>query len=163
MLNAMRALASPIAAAAFAALSTLAAAPAWGSASSVLSIAESVGALIGGISTSVRRSSESSAPRPLAEGDYKIIQVAAAVGRPGEVQLTLRAAGARVDRDEPAADDWLLFVPQTLAETPGLAVGQTVAVRARPYGLELASAGRPFFLVLHDDWLRELDARPVRL
>lgn len=142
-------------------VATLAPPAARATAASVLSIAESVGALVGSVSNSIRKSSESSAPRPLAEGDYRVIRVAAAEGRPGQVQLTMRPTGAA--DDAATDDDWMLLLPQAVAELRGLGVGQVVSARARPYGLELAHAGRAFFLVLHDDWYRELDARPVQL
>ena len=51
-----------------------------------------------------------------------------------------------------------------VAEREGLAGGQTVRAAQQPYGVAFARAGRaqPFFLVLAEDWQRELPARPVR-
>jgi hypothetical protein len=59
-----------------------------------------------------------------------------------------------------------LVLPRQAAELGQLAVGQTIAAEHRPYGLAFAAVagtGRanPFFLVLDDDWYRELQSRPV--
>jgi hypothetical protein len=57
----------------------------------------------------------------------------------------------------------VLVLPQAALDTQGLARGDTVSVRERAYGFEFARADnkQAFFLVLADDWQRELDPRPV--
>ena len=61
-----------------------------------------------------------------------------------------------------AAAFTLVLLRATLGER-GIASGETVRVRHRPYGYEFArtSNREPFFLVLADAWMRELDARPL--
>jgi len=96
----------------------------------------------------------------VAEGDYRVIEVAEAVDRPGMLQLTLQAtrqAGA------PGAL-WLTLPRQALAQRP-LAAGDIVTAQQRPYGVEFSrqASHEAFFLVLADDWHRELDPHAVTL
>jgi hypothetical protein len=129
-------------------------------ADSLASSASSAGsASLGSLSNSIHGSSNSSSrDAPVAEGDYRIVEVAEVAERPGLVRLDLQAT-ARHD------SGFLLDLPlQTLAQS-GLVRSDIVRVRRRPYGLEFAHADThvPFFLVLHDDWHRELDPRAVTL
>jgi len=148
-----------------AALLAAAALPAVATVTSSVSVSDSVSALVGSASDSLQRSSESSVGRRhAAAGEYRIVALADATGRPGRVQLTLRAAAIEGDHDDDR-DEWLLLVPAPLVAQHALAAGETVTARPRPYGTEFA-AGSPrqaFFLVLSDEWYRELDARPVGL
>lgn len=130
------------------------------SAASSASITVSVGTISG----SFGRSSESSSKTaPTANGDYKIIDLAAAPERSGTVRLTLQAvADARAD------NEFFLYLPQVVAEQAGLTLGGTVTARPRPYGTEFAQGARgetkqAFYLVLADDWYRELPAKAVQL
>ncbi len=127
-------------------------------AESFASSASSAGsASVGSLSDSIKGSSNSSSGNnKVAEGDYKIIEVAALPERPGMLRLTLR------QDDE---HEFFLELPQQALGTRGAAAGDTVSAHYRPYGLEFARADtrEPFFLVLADDWRRELDARPVSL
>lgn len=129
-------------------------------ASSTASSASSAGsASIGSASNSLRASGNSSAgPRQMAEGDYRITEVAEAADRPGQWRLTLQAPAGGTP------DTWVLLLPRAVAEREGLAGGQTVRAAQQPYGVAFARAGQaqPFFLVLAEDWQRELPARPVR-
>ena len=55
-----------------------------------------------------------------------------------------------------------------ILEQAGLAQGGVVTARPRPYGTEFAyaaagAAKQAFYLVLADDWYRELQTRPVQL
>lgn len=112
-------------------------------------------------SASLETSSDSSSKTTqAAEGPYRIIDVATVPERPGVVRLRLQAA-----RDDGAGHEIALYVPQPTFERSGLAVGRTVLAQVRPYGLEFAhgDSRTPFFLVLHDDWARELPSRPVTL
>ena len=121
----------------------------WDSASSAASIA----------SDSLKNSSGSSSKATgVAQGDYTIIAVAAAPQRPGVMRMTLQAVA---DASERGA--LLLYVPAKVIDQGGLAVGETIAARPRPYGVEFAK-GEPrvaFFLVLDDDWFRELNSVAV--
>lgn len=114
------------------------------------------------VSDSLRGTSDSSSGRrQVADGDYRVIQVADAAGRPGLLRVTLRA----VQGD----DEFALELPARALAPRGLAAGDRVQARNRPYGIEFAHAAaaeRPreaFFLVLADDWQREIAPRPVGL
>jgi hypothetical protein len=80
--------------------------------------------------------------------------------RPGTLRLKLQPVA---DASEDSA--FFLYVPEKALAQTAVAVGQTVAARTRPYGVEFAQAdtGRAFFLVLHDDWYRELQSNAVTL
>lgn len=130
-----------------------------GSASSAGSSASSAG------SESLRASSDSSSGKTqVSDGDYRVIEVAELAERPGMLRLTLRAAEAQGGRH---AEFTLDLPQQALATTRTLAAGDTVNTRQRPYGIEFAHAAgarqarEPFFLVLADDWLREIEPRAV--
>jgi hypothetical protein len=133
-------------------------------AESFASSASSAGsASLGSLSDSVRGSSRSSSgdDKKVAEGDYRVIEVVDAADRPGHLQLRLQA----VAQPGEAGALWLTLPRQTLAPR-GMAVGDVVVARPRPYGVEFARADGAqapvaFFLVLADDWHRELD--PVKL
>ena len=128
-----------------------------GAASSTSSAAsEGVSASVGSLSTSVEKSSQSSSTDDkVADGDYTVIEVAAAPARPGRLRLTLQRQGVTL----------VLYVPQEAAHRAGVAAGQVVAARQRPFGVEFATGEprRAFFLALHDGWLPELQTRAVSL
>jgi hypothetical protein len=110
--------------------------------------------------SSERSSDSSSRTQRVAEGQYTIIDLLAVPERPGLVRLRLQA------QDRPAADgEILLYLPRQTVEESRLSAGQTVAARQRPYGMEFAHADtqRAFYLVLDDDWWRELASNPVML
>ena len=114
------------------------------------------------VSDSLRGSSDSSSGRrQVADGDYRVIQVADAAGRPGMLRITLRAVAAD--------DEFALELPAQALAARGLAAGDRVQARNRPYGIEFAHAALPqrpreaFFLVLADDWQREIAPRAVGL
>jgi hypothetical protein len=96
----------------------------------------------------------------VAAGDYKVIDVAEAAGRPGMLRMTLQPVA------EAATDGaFVLYLPaQALVQAP-VETGQVVSARTRPYGVEFAQAdtGRAFYLVLHDAWYRELQTKVVAL
>jgi hypothetical protein len=91
----------------------------------------------------------------VAAGDYRIIDVAAAADRPGMVRVHLQAA----------ADDFYLVLPEQAFEKSQLTAGQKVTARQHAYGLEFANqqTQQAFFLVLSDEWYRELDSKAVVL
>jgi hypothetical protein len=135
--------------------------PAFATSSATSLASESITTSVGSASGSIQKSSASSSrPTPLAAGDYKIMEVVAAADRPGIVRMTLQAAA------DPSADgEFYLFVPQQAFEQSGLAAGHTVAALERPYGVEFANSAtrQAFFLVLGDDWYRELQSNVVVL
>jgi hypothetical protein len=130
-------------------------------------ISDSIGASIAGISGSLTTSSNSSSTKDVAQGEYRIVDIAAAEPRPGlgaHVRLTLqreRAAGEAAG----AHDTLFLTLPQATFESTGLGRDQRVAATHRSYGIEFARADtkQAFFLVLEDHWLQELASRPVVL
>lgn len=130
------------------------------SASSASSQASS--ASIGSVSTSFESSSNSSqGGGKVAAGDYRILQVAAGP-REGTVRVALRAEG---ELPAGAMREFNLVLPAVTAERAGLVAGMDISAREQAYGLQFA-AGMPraaFFLVLHDDAMRDLQMRPVTL
>lgn len=144
-------------------LLALAAAPGWAASSATSSISDSVSTSVGSLSDSIQGSSKSSTgDKKVAAGDYKIIDIAAVPGKPGMAQLTLQAAATPAG--QPAEEFQLLLPAATLAKT-NLAAGGTVTAREHAYGLEFAVAqtSQAFFLVLRDEWFKELHSNPVVL
>ncbi len=137
--------------------------PASASSTAASSASDSVTASVGSVSGSVQASSNSSAGQQrVAQGEYRLIEIAAAATEPDMVRLTLVPAEA-IDGD--AAQPFFLTVARTVLARTDLAAGATVSVTERPYGLEFAEGQprRSFFLALHDDWYRELRTTPVVL
>jgi len=133
------------------------------SADSSVSSAASSGssASVGSLSTSIEGSSKaSSRGDKVAEGAYKVIEVADAPARPGTVRVMLQALAGPADGETLA-----LYLPQQTAQTQQLAAGSVVHARARDYGFEFAQGipRQAFFLAVRDEWLRELQTRPVKL
>ncbi|MBI2753341.1 MAG: hypothetical protein HYX46_07485 [Betaproteobacteria bacterium] len=98
----------------------------------------------------------------MAHGYYTVVEMVAMADRPDMLRLRLQPV------DPTTAQEFVLLLPRQAAERGQLATGQTIAAEHRPYGLALAAmspAGEtaPFFLVLDDDWYRELESRPVVL
>lgn len=128
-------------------------------ADSLASSASSAGsASIGSLSDSITTSSGSS-KHTVAEGDYRIVDVAAA-DRPDTLRLKLEHLAHAGDGDAVI----YLDVPQAaLADRPA-APGEIVAVRQRAYGYEFAwgDTRTAFFLALADEWQRELEPRAVK-
>jgi hypothetical protein len=131
-------------------------------ADSLASSASSAGsASVGSVSDSFRGSSNSSSPdnKKSAAGDYRVEAIVAVAGRPDRVRLELSPL------DRPAEESFALELPARALEQVRLAAGSVVNARPRPYGVEfaLAPAGEPFYLVLDDDWYRELAAHRVTI
>ena len=129
--------------------------PAESFASSSASSASS--ASVGSVSDSITGSSGSSAGT-VAEGDYRIVDVAAAE-RPDTLRLKLQ----HVAHAGEEAGVIYLRVPRSALGGREAAPGGVVGVRQRPYGYEFAWADTrvAFFLALAPDWHRELDPRPL--
>jgi hypothetical protein len=131
-------------------------------ADSLASSASSAGsASVGSVSDSFRGSSNSSSNdnKRTAEGDYRVDAIVAVAGRPDRVRLELRALDRRSE------EGFALELPAQALEQVRLTAGSVVNARPRPYGVEfaLAPAGEPFYLVLEDDWYRELAAHRVTI
>jgi hypothetical protein len=151
---------TPLRAAALAACLLAGATPALAGSSASSASSEGSSASVGSLSTSITASSNSSSPTTTAEGDYRVIEVAALPDRPGDLRLRLQPVAARG-----ADEGFFLNLPRAAFELSGVAEGEVVSARARPYGLEFARAAtrEAFFLVLADEWYRELQTRPVAL
>lgn len=140
-------------------LAAAASSPALATSSAVYSASESLATSVGSLSTSVKRSSDSSVKTVVGQGEYEVIRMAAAQDD-GRLPVTVRALPGQTTEGELT----LLLPPQAVAQG-GLAVGQLLRAQERAYGLELARADtrQPFFLLLDDRTLRELDNVPVML
>ena len=128
---------------------------------SLVSVSDSISASVEGISTSVGQISKSSSKAAnLAEGEYRIIDVAEAADRPDRARLTLRAVG----KDD-AEEDFYLFMPKQEFARAQLQAGQTLAARNRPYGAAIfkQDLGEPIAVLLKDDWRSNLQPTPVTL
>jgi hypothetical protein len=128
-------------------------------AESFASSASSAGsASSGSISDSLSGSSDSSkGDRKVADGDYRIIQIAQTPDRANRTRVTLQA-------DDPA-QRIVLDMPQTTFEQQQLAAGDKMYAQNRVYGIEFGRGDtrQPFYLVLADEWYSELASRPVTL
>lgn len=133
--------------------------PAWAASSASSASSDAASTSVGSVSTSFEKSSDSSSKgTKVADGEYRIIELAAAEQRPGTVRLKLQAVAAQGDDDA-----FVLYLPQPALDAGRLSLGEVVSARQRDYGLEFAKADKAFFLVLQDAWYRELQTQPVRL
>lgn len=132
-----------------------AASPAWAASSASSASSESVGSS----STSIEKSSKSSSKDDkVAEGDYRVIEMAAADTQAGRVRVKLQAVNG-------TDGEFFLVLPQEAAQQGRLAQGTVITARQHAYGMQFA-AGAPreaFFLVLRDEWYQELQTRVVTL
>lgn len=121
-------------------------------------VSDSVDVSARAISHSLKRSSDSSSGRPVAQGDYRVTQVAQVA--PEVQEVTLQAVAGTGARGE-----LVLHMPDRAVQAGGVAVGEVVLARQRPYGYELARADTraAFFLLLEDPWYRELQSVVVRM
>lgn len=127
---------------------------------------DSVSTSVGSSSTSIEGSSNASSggEQKVADGDYRVIEVAEAPTRAGTVRLKLQpVAGA--DASIGKKNEFFLYMPQEAYDQSHLGTGSVVTAKGRAYGLEFANtaAKKPFFLVLADEWLRELQTKAVKL
>ena len=135
--------------------------PAGAASSASSASSDSASTSVGSLSTSVQNSSQSSSgDNKVADGDYRVIEVAEAPARAGTVRLKLHAVA-----NEARQGEFFLYMPQEAYDQSRLGQGSVVTARARAYGLEFANpkATKPFFLVLADEWFRELQTKIVRL
>jgi len=140
--------------------------PAFAGSSASSASSDSVSTSVGSSSTSLETSSDGSSggEKKLADGDYRIIEVADAPARVGTVRLKLHAVA-----DETAStakkNEFFLYMPQEAYDQSRLGQGSVVTAKGRSYGLEFAdkAAKKPFFLVVADEWFRELQTKIVSL
>lgn len=121
---------------------------------SLYSVSDSVSASVGSISDSVH---DSSRAMHVAEGDYKVLDVAQAADKPGHTRLTLQAA------NDSQQAPFYLYLPEHDARQAALARGDTISASKRPFGLAFARAHAttPFVLVLDQAWQQELQPNIV--
>lgn len=140
-----------------------AAMPCLAASSTSSAVSDSLGTSVGSVSGSIQRSSDSSRTTTVADGDYRVVEVAVVTERPGHLRLTLQAVA---DAAGAAGEGgFFLVLPAEVVERSRLATGAVVTARQRPYGMEFAQGPQreAFFLVLADDWIRELQTRAVTL
>ncbi|SFB01291.1 hypothetical protein SAMN04515620_11268 [Collimonas sp. OK607] len=110
------------------------------------------------VSASLHGSSNSSTGGDkTADGNYRIIDVAAAPDRVGITRVTMQ-----VDDSQQRI---VLDMPHAIVEKQSLGRGDLVHAQHRVYGFEFARGDtqEAFYLVLADEWYNELAARPVSL
>jgi len=110
------------------------------------------------VSDSFETSSEASSEgNKVAEGDYRLVQVATAA-QPGRLRLTFEGTGG-------VTGTFVLVVPEATLQQAALALGDTITARTRSYGWEFAARAtqQPFFLVVHDEQQREFATRKITL
>ena len=133
---------------------------AWASVTSFDSLSQSISTAVGSMSESLKESSKSSAKglNKIAQGDYRVLALAELPERPGVLRVTLQATAD-------GQQDFELYLPRTAAQRGQLVQGAMVAARERPYGTEFVShtTQKPFYLVMADDWYRQLPNHPVTL
>jgi hypothetical protein len=135
--------------------------PALAASSASSAASDGVSTSVGSLSGSIEQSSASSSKdNKVAEGDYRIMQIAAAADRPGMVRLKLQALAGRG-----AEGEFVLTLPQDTLVQNRLAEGGVVTARHKPYGTEFADGRtrQAFFLVLADEWFKELQTTAVVL
>lgn len=112
----------------------------------------------GSVSDSLSSSSNSSGgnQRKVADGHYRIIDIAATPGQAGRTRLTLQGEQAQ---------QVVLDLPHNTFAAQQLAQGDSMYAQNRVYGIEFGRADthQPFYLVLADAWYGELASRPVTL
>jgi hypothetical protein len=96
----------------------------------------------------------------VAQGQYTIVEVMALADQPDMLRLRMQAVAPT------ETGEFFLLLPRQTAERQQLAAGQLISAEHRPYGLafatlDAAGSTSPFFLVLDDDWFRELESRPI--
>jgi hypothetical protein len=140
----------------------IAALPAMAASTATSSASDSSTTSVGSVSGSIQKSSAASSkpPTPLLAGDYRVVEVTALAERPGTLRLTLQSL-----TDASADGEFQLFVPQQALDRSALSQGQIISARERSYGIEfsVAATKEAFFLVLADDWYRELQSNAVVL
>ncbi len=143
-------------------LTACAALPSHAASSAASSLSDSLSESSKGISDSIHGSSNSSSPdNKQVKGEYKVIDMADAAGKPGMVDVRLQHVVALGT----AEDEIVLTLPRVAAVNGHVAKDAVISATQRPYGIEFA-AGQPhaaFFLALADDWTSDLKSTPLTL
>lgn len=114
---------------------------------------------------SISNSSTASSPKDkVAQGDYRVVEIAAVAERPGLMRLTMQATTAQ-------SEPFFLDLQQQAVAKHRLTVGDVMSARHRPYGLAFtravdgnsAAPREPIILVLAAEWQREIDPQAVTL
>ncbi len=131
-----------------------------GSASSAGVSASSAGSTsVKGSSDAISGSSDSSTGADdVAAGDYRLAAIESVADQAEWVNLKLEPlAGAQ------QAVDFKLKLPAATANREQLNAGDVIRVAHRPYGLEFTNdkTNAPFYLVLAEDWQRDMQSRVV--
>jgi hypothetical protein len=136
--------------------------PALAASSTASSASDSASSAASSTSDSLKKSSDGSSKTTTAmnSGDYEVVEVALVPERPGTVRMRLQAVA-----DRGVEGEFLLYLPQQTFEQNRLGAGQVIAARQRPYGVEFAKGDprQAFFLVIDDDWARDLPSHVVAL
>lgn len=130
-------------------------------AQATMTVSAAISDSVGSISTSIKKSSDSSSATLTAQGPYEVTEVAAIEGEPDMLRLALRA-------QQTGSDNIYLTLPRQAVEQALIGVGTQVEAQAREYGVafgvrDATGQIQPFFLALSDAWHHELDNRPVTL
>lgn len=125
---------------------------------SIMSLSDSLAGSIEGSSSSVKHSSYS--VDLVAEGDYKVVDVAQAQDASGRMRLTLQPVASVDDQD-----DIYLYVQGDQYARVHPRLGDIVSAKMRPYGAAFFMQGKgdPFVLVFRDGWSDQIQAQPVTL
>ncbi len=141
---------------------TILSAPAIAASSASSAASEGLSASVGGSSTSIEKSSQSSSGKndKVAEGRYRIVDIAearSANGAPERLRLTLAPESAD-------GESFVLILPLETIAAGRLDRGDTVLATHRTYGVEFARGDtrQAFFLVVDDAWQRDLRTTPVK-
>ncbi len=132
------------------------------SASSAASSAASAGsASLRGSSESIQGSSGSSGNETrttVVDGDYRVAAIDPIEGAGGMLRLTVTPLPATT-----GGRGFQLDLPARALGDRQLIAGDLISAQQRPYGIEFARAvnREAFFLVLADDWNRDLETRPL--
>ena len=112
---------------------------------------------------SISNSSTASSPKDkVAQGEYRIVEIAAVAERPGLMRLTMQATATQ-------SEPFFLDLQQQAVAQHRLAVGDAMSARHRPYGLAFTRSAdgtaprEAIILVLAAEWQRELDPQAVTL
>lgn len=129
--------------------------------SSTSSASSAASNIVGSLSDSLSGSSNSSSgEKKVAQGTYRIEQLADAAGKPQHVRLHLQALAT-----PGAAGRLTLDLPRQAVEKQALAAQGLIELRERSFGMEVALAPQrdAFFLLLADGWRHDLETRAVTL
>lgn len=127
---------------------------------SLVSVSDSIFASVEGISNSVSTVSKSASKATnLAEGDYRVVEVAEMHDEAMRVRLALRPV------EEGAGEGVYLYMRSEEFARSNVREGQLVSAKLRPYGVAIFGKGgaEPFALVLNEQMSPQIRPVPVTL